>query len=414
MRSRAHEDRRHLHQLVQQLRSANRDKGRRAHAHEVLARGAISGGGEAAIAEALHELTGRSVMLEDRRGTLRAAAGPASPAPHLAPHRDRVAWRQDQAERGRHRLRDGDLLLATAAPHGEVLGALALVDPDHSTSSYDGFVLDQAAAILGIELLHQERLAAVRRTVDRDVVDDVVAGFNAATIQVRGDALGHDLRTPHRVALVHWRDATGEAVAGALAQALDELRAAPLLSPHDDGVVVLIDSTGAWDELGPWLDLHRRLAAALGSGSGSIGVGGPAGGPAELPRSHHDAGQALSIRLQSTHPFGVTRVDELGVYRILARDESRQDVGDFVETWLGELIAYDKAHDADLVSTVAAYCESGGNYDRTAQVLAIHRSTMRYRLGRIRDISGHDLNEVDTRFNLHVATRAWRLLRDGR
>jgi DNA-binding PucR family transcriptional regulator len=47
-------------------------------------------------------------------------------------------------------------------------------------------------------------------------------------------------------------------------------------------------------------------------------------------------------------------------------------------------------------------------------VLAIHRSTMRYRLGRIRDISGHDLNEVDTRFNLHVATRAWRLLRDGR
>ena len=55
--------------------------------------------------------------------------------------------------------------------------------------------------------------------------------------------------------------------------------------------------------------------------------------------------------------------------------------------------------------------ESGGNYDRTAQVLAIHRSTMRYRLRRIRDLSGHDLGVVDSRLNLHVATRAWQILR---
>jgi DNA-binding PucR family transcriptional regulator len=40
----------------------------------------------------------------------------------------------------------------------------------------------------------------------------------------------------------------------------------------------------------------------------------------------------------------------------------------------------------------------------------IHRSTLRYRLHRIRDLSGRDLSDVDTGFNLHVATRAWTIL----
>jgi DNA-binding PucR family transcriptional regulator len=54
-----------------------------------------------------------------------------------------------------------------------------------------------------------------------------------------------------------------------------------------------------------------------------------------------------------------------------------------------------------------ATLECGGNYDHTAKALSLHRSTLRYRLQRIRDLSGHDLNDPDTRCNLQLATRAW-------
>jgi DNA-binding PucR family transcriptional regulator len=37
----------------------------------------------------------------------------------------------------------------------------------------------------------------------------------------------------------------------------------------------------------------------------------------------------------------------------------------------------------------------------------MHRSTLRYRLQRIRTVSGLDLTDPDTRFNLQLATRAW-------
>ena len=68
----------------------------------------------------------------------------------------------------------------------------------------------------------------------------------------------------------------------------------------------------------------------------------------------------------------------------------------------------DKFHDASqALKTLAAYLDRGGNYDETARALSVHRNTLRYRLARITKISGHDLTEVDTRLNLHLAARAW-------
>ena len=47
---------------------------------------------------------------------------------------------------------------------------------------------------------------------------------------------------------------------------------------------------------------------------------------------------------------------------------------------------------------------------REMLALHIHRSTLRYRLARIAELTGYDLRKVDTRVNLHAATRAWRFL----
>ena len=38
----------------------------------------------------------------------------------------------------------------------------------------------------------------------------------------------------------------------------------------------------------------------------------------------------------------------------------------------------------------------------------MHRSTLKYRLNRIRQVSGYDLSHAGNQFNLQLATRAWR------
>ena len=82
----------------------------------------------------------------------------------------------------------------------------------------------------------------------------------------------------------------------------------------------------------------------------------------------------------------------------------------FVAEWLGPLIDYDAEHGTPLVLTLSEYLDCGGNYDASAQALSVHRSTLKYRLRRIRQVSGHDLGLPDVQFNLQVATRAWRTL----
>jgi DNA-binding PucR family transcriptional regulator len=62
------------------------------------------------------------------------------------------------------------------------------------------------------------------------------------------------------------------------------------------------------------------------------------------------------------------------------------------------------------VRTLSEYLDCGGNYDATAGALSVHRSTLRYRLRRIREVSGQDIGLPDTQFNLQVATHAWRTL----
>ena len=77
---------------------------------------------------------------------------------------------------------------------------------------------------------------------------------------------------------------------------------------------------------------------------------------------------------------------------------------------LARLIDYDSAHGTQLVLTLSEYLECGGNYDASAKALSVHRSTLKYRLNRIRQVSGYDLSLPDNQFNLQLATRAWRTL----
>lgn len=132
--------------------------------------------------------------------------------------------------------------------------------------------------------------------------------------------------------------------------------------------------------------------------------------PTDIPSSFLRARRALNTRLNSAHPEGVADYDELGFYHLVDAAHTVGVAQEYVRRWLGALIDYDTAKKSDLVHTLSYYLECGGNYDESATALHVHRSTLRYRLGRIAELTGFDLRDVDTRFNLHAATRAWRFL----
>ncbi|MEA2589759.1 MAG: hypothetical protein QOH66_2686, partial [Actinomycetota bacterium] len=159
-----------------------------------------------------------------------------------------------------------------------------------------------------------------------------------------------------------------------------------------------------------WGAFQAELLHDLGGPGCRVGVGGTCVAASDYPRSYREAVLALRIQRLSQGMERVTFYDGLGVYRILADLKDLSLVESFVRVWLGSLIDYDEQKGADLVMTLTSYLEHGGNYEATAHALAVHRNTLKYRLQRIREISGRDLGDPDTNFNLQLATRSWRIL----
>jgi DNA-binding PucR family transcriptional regulator len=98
---------------------------------------------------------------------------------------------------------------------------------------------------------------------------------------------------------------------------------------------------------------------------------------------------------------------DLDVLRMLASVDDLTDVEVFVRKWLGALAEYDERKNTELVKTLTQYLQHGGGYEATSRALSVHRSTLKYRLQRIRELTGFDLGDPETHFNLELATRAW-------
>jgi DNA-binding PucR family transcriptional regulator len=160
----------------------------------------------------------------------------------------------------------------------------------------------------------------------------------------------------------------------------------------------------------PWEAFRSSVLAQLGQGRCRVGIGSVCTQPNDFPRSFREARFALTMQGTVSKADQAVSFDDLGVFRILAESDETASIERFVHQWLGRLLQYDEEKQSRLVSTLSAYLEAGGNYAATSLELAVHRSTLKYRLQRIREISGHDLSNADTAFNLQLACRAWQTL----
>jgi hypothetical protein len=378
---------------------------RRAEIHERLTRAAMTGTGLAGIAEAIHELTGHAIVVEDRAGNVIARAGPEGAETHARqPRAARERLIQRALEAGGP-YREFGRVVVIASPSDGVAGVMSLIDPDGTAGESEIVALEHGATVAAMELARLRNLGETQLRLGRDLLEDLIGGTDPEIAVERARAIGCDLAQPRRVAVIEGigSGVDEDRLAGAVRRALRDYVAGWLLTTRNGAVVVLADSEADWEAF------RSTVVRGLGDGC-RIGVGGSIASPADVPRSYREARLSLKMTGAVAGPGGVTVFDDLGVYRLLAEVEETATVERFVRTWLGPLLDYDAKKPAELVLTLTRFLELGQAYDATSDALAIHRSTLKYRLQRIREISGRDLSDPDTRFNFQLATRAWQTL----
>lgn len=373
--------------------------------HDRLTRAGVSGGGEQGIADAVHELTGYPVVVEDRHGNLRVWSGPGRPQPYP---KDGPATRASllrHAMRTGRSMRVGSRLLTVVGPPDDVLGVIGLVDPEGAAGAQERVALEHGATVLAMVLARLHAVAATELRLGRDLVDELLSGGDEAHSLSRAEALGYDLHRPHRVVVVTRDSYAGdeEAFFHNVRRAARDVEVGTLIAARGSNIVVLAERECDWNEFRHRAENETRDACR-------IGVGGVCERPSDFPTSLHQAQTAIRVQAVAGGRNRTALFDKLGVYRILADARDPAGIEHFVREWLGTLLDYDAQQKTELVPTLSTYFECARNYDATAKALSAHRNTLKYRLKRIREISGHDLADADTQFNLHLATRAWHVL----
>jgi DNA-binding PucR family transcriptional regulator len=137
-----------------------------------------------------------------------------------------------------------------------------------------------------------------------------------------------------------------------------------------------------------------------------VGVGDAVATLECAPASYRHALAALQVA--TDHGLDLARWDELRAYRLLTALPATafDDVPDGVKRLL------DGSHE-QLVLTLESYLDHAGDVKRTAAELWLHRTSLYYRLRRIEEVAGVDLNRGEDRLLCHVALRMARLRRSA-
>jgi purine catabolism regulator len=139
-----------------------------------------------------------------------------------------------------------------------------------------------------------------------------------------------------------------------------------------------------------------------------MGIGRPVHSLAEWRTSYQESMAAEQIALQ-WHVYQPLFFGDLGVYRLLSLLLHTAELHSFYRETLGEL-ADDRYANDEFLITLEAFFDEHGNLSQTANKLHVHRNTLLYRMERIGQIGGFDLDNPETRLAVHLALKIRRLV----
>ncbi|MFB9351002.1 PucR family transcriptional regulator [Streptomyces heliomycini] len=295
-------------------------------------------------------------------------------------------------------------------------------------------LLHGVTQLIAVERDRRDAARTVRRRLAQEVLELVQTGAApaeiAARLRVAAPVLLPGLGTaPHWqvvVARVDWDG--GEVDGGPVAQALleeilvdpastgpehsdrvavahtgDEAFALVPLSSvtgehEDSGTAVLADAllASVRDPLTAGLDgdgrLTLRVSAAVHSAEGLRGA---------LEEARH-ARRVAAARQGRVCAAGHQELASHVLLLPFVPDDVRRA---FTARLLDPLRDYDRRHRAELIPTLEAFLDCDGSWTRCASRLHLHVNTLRYRVGRIEQLTGRDLSRLEDKLDFFLALR---------
>lgn len=140
-----------------------------------------------------------------------------------------------------------------------------------------------------------------------------------------------------------------------------------------------------------------------------VGIGRVAHGTRDLAYSRQCADRALRVLRTAASGRRIASFDEVHADALLI--ELPVPTSDFPSGVIARLAAYDREHQSTLVDTLGAWLDAFGDVALAAAAMHVHANTFRYRLRRVVEVGGIDLDDPDARFAAMLQLRLLALAR---
>ncbi|USG63426.1 helix-turn-helix domain-containing protein [Brevibacillus ruminantium] len=289
-------------------------------------------------------------------------------------------------------------------------GAIVLWEMARKLHSWEKVALEQAAALLTLEIERHYTVLAAYQRFRNDFLHLLVTEKNAEPELLirKADEVGWKLGE-HYVAAVmkHRAESESDLLAWrAYESLLNVLRTHwekaehPILCGLDrENRIVLLfpvqthapsSATKQLSSLPTLMEKARTQPMCIGIGRFHPGLSGVATSYREAVISCRAARQADPCGTVTTPSplLSIRHFSALGLERVLFAERPEEEARLITEECLGELIRYDQEKSGQLVETLRTFLACDGNHADAAAKLFVHKNTVKYRLQVISDLTG--------------------------
>ena len=296
------------------------------------------------------------------------------------------------------------------APASEQRVTSWFVAADGDCTTWDAEIGDTVGELVAITALDRARRSE-RLRLAREITEDAIAliasgSANRPETAVRLRQAGLDPEGSLVVAVAGFADADRVDTARSVLVDAASHAGPPAVGVHD-GLAVALLPAGPPDAptdavIGAAL---RRLGPGLAPDRLTVGVSRPATIDA-LSGALQEARHARELAARRPGPVHVVTGAEVTSHVALLAavpDEVRRA---FAARVLEPVLDYDARTGAGLQETLEAFLECSGSWSRAAQRLHLHVNTVRYRIGRVEELTGRNLAELGDRVDVYLALRS--------
>ncbi|MEK6439299.1 PucR family transcriptional regulator [Pseudonocardia sp. T1-2H] len=294
-------------------------------------------------------------------------------------------------------------------PASELRPTSWFVVVDGARPEWDQETTETVGELVAVAALDRARRSEGLR-VARDIADDAIAlvaegAGERPELPVRLRQAGLDPAHPLAVAVAGFTGpGRAETARSVLVDAAAHL-GPPVVGTHEGLAVALVPGDtavldAALGRLRPGIGEPGRSGDRL-----TVGVSRPAA-LAALTGALHEATHARTLaerRPGSLHVVTAAEVTSHVALLAMVPDDVRRT---FAERVLRPVLAYDERNDAGLLETLEAFLDCSGSWSRTAERLHLHVNTVRYRIGRVEELTGRDLGASADRVDVFLALRS--------